>query len=1061
MADGEDIMVEAARSSPSARRIANYGALVLLSVLVVGAVVVWFSRERIADDIIGDQLENYDLTASYEIESIGPTRQIVRNVVVGDPADPDLTVERVVINLRYRFGMPAIGRIELLRPRLYGNVDATGTVSFGSLDKVIFAESDAPPGLPDLDVLLDDGRARIDTPWGNVGIKAEGEGELDNGFAGTIAAVAPRFARGDCTLMGATLYGALEVSAGKPNFVGPVRMDSADCAGNGLALAQAAFELNATVDAELDGVDSALAGKVQRLAFGAGTARDAELAVELAARDGRIAASFDTAMQDVSMAATRLASLEVDGALRSNSNLTSMQARFSLAGDGLSLDPAIYAQLADAREATAGSLLAPLMAKLSAALEEQAEGASLAADIVLRSTETGLSLVSPRATLRSSGGNVLAALSRLQVQSGEARVPLISGNVTLGGAGLPQLQGRMERDDSGRTVFRATMAPYAAGNSRLAFSELEVRQARNGVVRFTGSVQADGPLPGGEVRGLDLELDGVFAQDGTLSLWSACTEVTFRRLAFADLDLDARSLTLCPPSGRTILSYGSGGVRFAAGTPGLNLSGRLGGSTIRLDSGPIGIAWPGILRAQDVDVVLGTNAALRLTISELTGNLGETIGGKFSDTDIRLDAVPLDMLEASGSWDYSNNVLSIADGAFRLVDRDPEKRFEPLTARSAGLVLTDSVITAEAALREPTSDRLITKVDIAHDLSSGRGHADLALPGIVFDSALQPVTLTPLARGIIALADGTVTGEGRIDWNSNGVTSSGRFRTDSLDFAAPFGPVEGASGTLVFTDLLGLTTAPDQQLRVRSINPGIEVNDGVVTFAIRGGSLFDVKGGTWPFLGGTLTMRPIELDYSRPQMRQFFFDVRGLDVALFIEKLEIPNIAATGTFDGVLSVLFDEAGDGFIQDSVLTSRPPGGNLSYVGELTYEDLGAIANFAFRSLRSLDFEQMRVRVEGPLAGEVLAALTFEGVTQGAGADSNFITRRIGRLPIRFNVNIRAPFYQLLTNLRSMYDPAYVTDPRDLGLLDRKKDEGTPSLDMARPQPPIQDPESEDTP
>ena len=67
----------------------------------------------------------------------------------------------------------------------------------------------------------------------------------------------------------------------------------------------------------------------------------------------------------------------------------------------------------------------------------------------------------------------------------------------------------------------------------------------------------------------------------------------------------------------------------------------------------------------------------------------------------------------------------------------------------------------------------------------------------------------------------------------------------------------------------------------------------------------------------------------------------------------------------------------------------------------------------------------------------------------------------MPIRFNVNIRAPFYQLLTNLRSMYDPAYVTDPRDLGLLDRKKDEGTPPLDMARPQPPIQDPESEDTP
>ncbi|MDG2002703.1 MAG: hypothetical protein P8J20_05165, partial [Novosphingobium sp.] len=63
----------------------------------------------------------------------------------------------------------------------------------------------------------------------------------------------------------------------------------------------------------------------------------------------------------------------------------------------------------------------------------------------------------------------------------------------------------------------------------------------------------------------------------------------------------------------------------------------------------------------------------------------------------------------------------------------------------------------------------------------------------------------------------------RIDWNEEAITSSGQATTDSLDFAAAFGPVDGLSGTVVFTDLLGLVTAPNQQLNIAAINPGIEV----------------------------------------------------------------------------------------------------------------------------------------------------------------------------------------------------------------------------------------------
>ena len=154
MEPGEQTQVETARTSRSPWQVVRIGGLALLAMFVIAVLVAWLSRDRIADNIIADQLQQYDLPGTYEIESIGPAQQVVRNVVIGDPENPDLTIERIAINLRYRLGFPAIGRIEVSRPRLYGTVDENGRISFGSLDKVIFAETGRPPGLPDLDVKL-------------------------------------------------------------------------------------------------------------------------------------------------------------------------------------------------------------------------------------------------------------------------------------------------------------------------------------------------------------------------------------------------------------------------------------------------------------------------------------------------------------------------------------------------------------------------------------------------------------------------------------------------------------------------------------------------------------------------------------------------------------------------------------------------------------------------------------------------------------------------------------------------------------------------------------------
>ena len=180
--------------------------------------------------------------------------------------------------------------------------------------------------------------------------------------------------------------------------------------------------------------------------------------------------------------------------------------------------------------------------------------------------------------------------------------------------------------------------------------------------------------------------------------------------------------------------------------------------------------------------------------------------------------------------------------------------------------------------------------------------------------------------------------------------------------------------------------------------------------------------------------------------------------ARFLAQMELANLAATGTFDGSLPLVFDQNG-GRIEGGMLVSRPPGGSLSYVGALTYKDLSPMANFAFDALKSLDYRAMQIGMDGALEGEIVTRVRFDGVKQGSGAKRNFLTRRLARLPLQFNVNLRAPFYGLINSVKAMYDPAYIKDPRSLGLIDAQ---GRPVKRPAIPGPqPIQPPVSENKP
>jgi hypothetical protein len=277
---------------------------------------------------------------------------------------------------------------------------------------------------------------------------------------------------------------------------------------------------------------------------------------------------------------------------------------------------------------------------------------------------------------------------------------------------------------------------------------------------------------------------------------------------------------------------------------------------------------------------------------------------------------------------------------------------------------------------------------------------------------------------VVALVEGTVRGQGRINWSGEGeTTSTGEFTTVGMDLAAPFGPVTDLSTTIRFTDLLGLETAPGQVATIGSINPGILVEDGVIRYQLLSDSRVKVERGVWPFMGGSLILQETILNFGRPTAKRLTFQVVGLNARIFVESLGLEQIQATGTFDGVLPMIFDDEG-GRIVGGRLEARPPGGVLAYVGEIG--DVGLVSKLAINALRELHYRDMVIRLDGDLAGDFTVRMTIDNIALGNTTMASILRLLTKDLRFKFNIVIQGPLRSVIQTVNSLEDPTGVIQP-----------------------------------
>ncbi len=1025
-------------------------ALAMLFVIGLGA--LWLLRERLAENYIQSELAARGVRASYRIERIGFGSQILENLVIGDPARPDATVRRVEVQILLGLTGPRIGLITARGVRLNGRIE-NGRLALGEVDRLLPPPSGAPFSLPDQAIDVDDAAIVLASPAGPVALALTGRGNLSDGFRGTLAVETRQLRLGDCALDGARGAFAVHVDRLSPHLEGPAAMRSLVC--GDLAVERPLLALDATFAPALDSWRGTSAVRVAALRFGANA---------LAGIEGRVA--FDGSAQETRGRVTLAASDARSGGYRAD--------RLAFAGDyaasfqrsALALDSAL-----EAAGLTAGNeALSPLLATLrgAAATPLGPIGASLAGAV----ERAGRSGAQATARLRLTDGAL--ALSELRAETASGTRLLgdggtgisyglrdgalrLDGDFALSGGGFPDARIVLRQPMAGGPINgEARIAPMSAGGARLALASIRFTTAAGGATTFTTVAALDGPFSGGRVQGLVLPLVGRFGNGG-FALGEGCVAATFSVLQVQSLRLGPSRLPLCP-IGRALVWSDGGALRGGAELRAPRLSGRLGGSPIALAASRVRVDLAGFEAAALAIRLRGAAGDSRLEIARLDGHFsGGGVGGAFAGLAGDLANVPLLVSDGAGRWRFAGGRLA-TNGRLQVADRIQPDRFAPLVSEDFRLTLIDNRIRAGGALAHPASGTRIAQVAIDHDLGRGAGGATLDVPGVRFAGNFQPETVSRLALGVVALVDGTLSGRGRIDWDGRGVRSSGAFSTENANLAAPFGPVEGLSTTIHFTDLLGLVSAPAQEARVRLIRAGIDVYDGALRYQLQPGYRIAIESGQWPFAGGTLDIAPTVLDFSRETTKYITFRVTALDAARFIEQLEFSNIAATGTFDGTVPMQFDQSG-GRIVGGLLVARPEGGTLSYVGELSDQDLGPYGILAFNALKSLRYSRFDLSLDGALDGEFITRINLDGVARdpvlttlpGGGGITQLVARRVfsqvARIPFEFNIRIQGQFRSLMATARSFNDPTPLIQSALPGLLDQN------------PQPvPIQPQESE---
>jgi hypothetical protein len=962
------------------------GAIFL--VVILSMLLAYAGRREIARQALVGWLEERGVRAEVQFDRFD-FNGLVATISAGDPASPDLVVERAEVD--YRLGMPWSGglrvsptRIRLIRPRVHATL-AEGELSFGALDPIIEELGRRPPS-PDQaspTIEVEDGEVHLTTPGGTLMARASAL-MVDNRLIRLDASLpAARLGDGDFVLDLHRAGLAVRTQGGRSSLALVSDINAIEAAGlrgtAGRVRLSAEIPYPETERRRVHGpVEARLRSRFGAVAWQGGASRGleadmsfdgqgtgwAEAFALLGGLTGRVTAEQITAGDtQVSRAALVLEGERVR-LRRREAVAWAYQGNLRLAAGsvrrvGQSAE-AVTVNLSglDAAGSAEGVRGQGHLGLTAGTLHQDAltlTGVTAAFDLTSRLGDRAATRLEGR--LHASGGSwpVLGAVGAADVPEQAALkralegfsldVPALAIQAGFEGTRVSLEQPARLRTltggevivtaDDERPLFAARRDSAGGGALTLQMTGGGLPEARVDVPRYVmadgviaAAIDGEAALDFGLARGLRLDTGGLLRIGGGRTTFSAasCFPFSAGMLDLGDNDVTDVEASVCP--GRGPMLTIADGWRFDA----------------------------------DIQDLSANAPFLGMSLSAVSGHVAAGDAGR----GLTLTA-------------------TVADS--RIADSQPGPRFHPLGG-SGQVSLADDTWGGTIRLREPTQGHRLADLGIRHSGRTGQGGLSIDASGLQFvPEGLQPDQISPLPDGLVnSPVSGSVDFTGTFDWTAHGSTSQGRFFTPGLDFVSPLGAVQQMRGEIRFLSLTPLVTAANQQMTISQVDAFVPLTDVTVDLGLNEAS-FHIEGTRVAVAGGHVTLEPVDIPFDTTQ---------SWEGVLVLDRVQLGDLFAASSFaesvqldavvSGRLPFIYGPNGVTVVAGEVHAVQP--GRLSIAREALTGMTAAggetdeavppntVQDFAYQALEHLWFDDLKAELNSLPGGRLGVLFQIHG-------------------------------------------------------------------------------------
>jgi Dicarboxylate transport len=358
--------------------------------------------------------------------------------------------------------------------------------------------------------------------------------------------------------------------------------------------------------------------------------------------------------------------------------------------------------------------------------------------------------------------------------------------------------------------------------------------------------------------------------------------------------------------------------------------------------------------------------------------------GIATDLSAKLDAARL-KLTRGGADVAVDGSTGTAPGAVVTVSAllsDPARAARLATEKVTGnIVLADNIVHSQFDIAAGPRRVHIGNISVTHKMTTGTGHAIIDFRAVTFSpQGLQPSNISPLLS-TIAQADGSAGFAGRLDWTAKHLDSRGQLDVDDLRFTSPLGEAERLRTHIVFTSLLPLVTAPNQQIDIARVDWALPFTESETHISIAS-SRIHIDDARTDIAGGTVSLSPLSVDLSSGTTIHGIVRLEHVALGSIIGVSNLGSkLHLEGPVSGIIPFSFGPDGLHFAGGQIEADGP--GRLSIDSSLWGGgEANAAEKAAYKAMENLAYDTLSASIDSQPGGRLRLDFHVSGYDDSPG-------------------------------------------------------------------------------